>query len=334
MRSLPRGFWFACIGMFLVGIGLRLVLDALAGDDGPSRSVLAADAAVDLLRAEERATRSSSTYGGLGTWVDAFDFDPAYQGGDAPPVVDPSVVEEFAELGIRTIYLQAARVDDRATGRVLDEGLLAEFLVRAHALDLEVVGWYLPRFEDVETDLDRLLAIAEFEVLGHRFDGVAVDIEYIEGVPDFRERSARLVELSERLRTARPGEALGAIVPPPVQIEVVNPSYWPEFPWRALDASYDVWLPMAYWTVRSPESGYRDAYRYSEESTRRMRNNIGRADVVVHIIGGIGDETTTEDLDGLRRAAEDTGAIGVSIYDWASLPDPLRDELPSSVPDP
>ena len=334
MRSLPRGFWLACIGMFLVGVGLRLVLDALAGDEGPDRSVRVADAAVDLLRAQEEVVRSSATYGGLGTWIDAFDFDPAYQGGDAAPAVDPSVVEEFAELGIRTIYLQAARVDDRATGRVLDEGLLAEFLVRAHAHDLEVVGWYLPRFEDVDTDLDRLLAIAEFEVLGHRFDGVAVDIEYIEGVPDFRERSARLIELSERLRAARPGEALGAIVPPPVQIEVVNPSYWPQFPWRALDASYDVWLPMAYWTVRAPESGYRDAYRYSEESTRRMRNNIGRDDVVVHIIGGIGDETTVEDLAGLRRAVEDTGAIGGSLYDWASLPEPIRAELPSSVPGP
>ena len=93
-----------------------------------------------------------------------------------------------------------------------------------------------------------------------------------------------------------------------MQLEVINPSYWPDFPWRALDASYDVWLPMAYWTVRTVESGYRDSYRYAEESTRRMRNNIGRPDVIVHIIGGIGDETTTADLDGLRRAVEDTGS--------------------------
>lgn len=288
---------------------------------------------VAMLEDEQRTTRSVAVYGGLGTWIDAFDIDPAYQSDGSEPPLDESVVDELAELGIRTVYLQAARLDDRSSGRLLDETMLAEFLVRAHAHDLAVVGWYLPRFEDVDADLDHLLAIAEFEAGGHRFDGVAVDIEYIEGVSDPDERSRRLVELSERLRAARPGEAIGAIVPPPVQLEVVNPAYWPRFPWRALDASYDVWLPMAYWTVRSEPSGYRDAYRYTEESTRRMRANIGRQDVVVHQIGGIGTQTTSADLDAFRRAIEDTGAIGGSIYDWQSLDPERRAELRRSVPD-
>lgn len=331
MRSVPRAFWLACIGVFLVGLGLRVVVDAAADDDRDRRQGPAA-AALELLRADGDAARATTTYGGLGTWIDAFDFDPAYVGGSVDPAVSPAVVDDLAAVGVRTIYLQAARRDDRATGRLLDEELLAEFLVRAHAREIEVVGWYLPLFDDVDADLDRLLAIAEFEALGHRFDGVAVDIEYVEGVPDATERSSRLVDLSRRLRDARPNEALGAIVPPPVQMEVVNPSYWPDFPWREIEASYDVWLPMAYWTTRSTESGYRDAYRYAEESTRRMRANLGRPDVVVHLIGGIGDETTSADLDGLRRAIEDTGAIGGSIYDWNSLPPPRRAELPASVP--
>lgn len=331
MRSLPRGFWIACLGIFFVGVGTRVVVDAV-DESGSADERPVAAATLDVLRARGAEPRATATYGGLGTWVDAFDYEPSYQGADAAPALTPDVVDEFAALGVRTIYLQAARLDDRADGRLLDEALLAEFLLRAHARDVDVVGWYLPRFEDVDADLDRLLAIAEFEVLGHRFDGVAVDIEFIEGVPDPTDRSARLVDLSARLRAARPGEALGAIVPPPVQLEVVNPSYWPDFPWRALDPSYDVWLPMAYWTVRTVDSGYRDAYRYSEESTRRMRNNIGRPDVVVHIIGGIGDETSTADLEGLRRAVEDTGSIGASIYDWNSLSPERRAELPTSVP--
>ncbi len=331
MRSLPRGFWLACIGVFLVGFGIRTVINAATeASSGPRRTP--AVAALELLRSSDVPVRSTSTYGGLGTWVDAFDFDPAYVADGVDPEVTPDVVDELADLGVRTLYLQAARLDDRATGRLLDEALLGEFLVRAHARDIEIVGWYLPRFEDVDADLDRLLAIAEFEALGHRFDGVAVDIEFIEGVPDVTERSSRLVDLSTRLRQARPNEAIGAIVPPPVQLEVINPSYWPDFPWRALETSYDVWLPMAYWTVRSTDSGYRDAYRYSEESTRRMRNNLARPDVVVHIIGGIGDETSSADLEGLRRAVEDTGAIGASIYDWNSLSPQRRAELPASAP--
>ncbi len=333
MRAVPRGFWLACVGVFFVGVGLRVVADAssdLLPTSSGERSVAAA--AIALLRSDAPAVRSSAPYGGLGIWIDAFDFEPAYQGDGREPVLTPEVVDEFAALGVQTIYIQAARVDDRATGRLLDEGLLADFLVRAHGHGIAVIGWYLPRFDDVDRDLDRLVAIAEFDALGHRFDGVAVDIEYVEAVPDATERSARLVDLSQRLRAARPGEALGAIVPPPVQLEVVNTSYWPRFPWRDLDPTYDVWLPMAYWTTRSVESGYRDSYRYAEESTRRLRNNVGRPDVVVHIIGGIGDETTVADLEGFRRAIEDTGSIGGSIYDWASLGEAERLALPDSVP--
>jgi hypothetical protein len=329
LRSLPRGFWAACAAVFLVGWGLRLAIDS-AGDQ-PSSSTPAA-AAVDLLRAEGPPARVTATYGGLGTWVDAFDFDPAYASPGAEPPLTPEAIDELADHGVRTLYLQAARLDERADEGVLDEGLLAEFLMRAHARGMQVVGWYLPLFEDVDDDLDKLRAIAEFDALGHRFDGVAVDIEYVEAVDDPTVRSQRLVELSRRLREERPGEALGAIVPPPVQLEVVNPSYWPDFPWRALDASYDVWLPMAYWTLRAPGSGYADPYRYAEESTRRMRANVGRPDLVVHIIGGIGNETTLADLRELRRAIEDTGAIGGSIYDWNSLPADLREELSASVP--
>ena len=330
MRSLPRGFWLACMGVFLVGFGLRIVTDAVSSS-GRAPATTAASVRA-LLRGEGDLPRTTATYGGLGVWIDAFDFDPAYQAEGRDPVVEPEVVSELADLGVRTIYVQAARIDDRADGRLLDRDLLGELLIRAHAEDIEVVGWYLPLFADVDADLDRLLAVAGFEVLGHRFDGVAVDIEYVEAVPDPFERSARLVELSERLRDARPGEVLGAIVPPPVQLEVVNPAYWRDFPWRALDTSYDVWLPMAYWTTRSADSGYRDPYRYAEESVRRLRNNIGRQDVVVHVVGGIGDQTTGDDLEAFRRALEDTAAIGGSIYDWASLPEDLRGELPRTVP--
>ncbi|HEU5083419.1 MAG TPA: hypothetical protein VFU14_08775 [Acidimicrobiales bacterium] len=326
--SVPRGFWAVCVGLFLIGFGLRIVVDSAAepgGDDGTPAHVL-----LELLRADGQAPRTVSVYGGLGVWVDAFDFSPSYLG-DADAPVTPDVVEEWASLGVRTVYLQASRPDDRSPGTLLEEDLLAEFLLRAHAADLLVVGWYLPTFADVDADLERLLAVAEFEALGHRFDGVAVDIEYIESVPDPDERSARLVDLSTRLRAARPGEALGAIVPPAVQLEVVNTTYWPRFPWRALDASYDVWLPMAYWTTRDG-TPYGDAYRYSEESTRRMRANIGRQDAVVHLVGGIGDATTPDDLEAFRRAVDDTGAIGASLYDWASLPPDQRAATPTLLP--
>ncbi len=334
MQGLPRRYLIVCVGVFCVGIGLRLFADEIGGLASADEGSGEAAAALRLLQAETPTTRTADSYSGLGIWIDAFDFEPGYQGdGGGVPPVTPAVVDDFAALGIRTIYLQASRRDDRAQGTVLDEGLLAEFLLRAHARDIDVVGWYLPLFDDVDADLERLLAIADFTAAGHRFDGLGVDIEYIEGVPDAEERSTRLVLLSQELRKARPDDALSAIVPPPVQLEVINTTYWPRFPWRDLDRYYDVWMPMAYWTVRTESSGYRDAYRYSEESTRRMRANLGDDDALVHIIGGIGDETTTEDLDGLRRAVEATGSIGASIYDWQSLSAERRAELPTVLPD-
>lgn len=322
---LPPGFWALCVGVFMIGFGLRVVVDA-AGD--PSARPVAA-VVLDQLRGPGERSRPASAYGGLGVWVDAFDASPTYAGDDPP--VGPDDVDAWAELGVRTVYLQAARSDERSPGVLLEPEVLAALLARAHAADLLVVAWYLPTFADVDADLERLQAMAEFDALGHRFDGIAVDIEAVEAVPDPVERSARLVELSDRLRTARPGEALGAIVPPPVQLEVVNPSFWPGFPWRALEASYDAWLPMAYWTTRAG-TRYADPYAYVEESVRRLRANVGRADVVVHPVGGIGDALAEGDLVAFARAIADTGAIGASVYDWNSLPADRRDALAGLLP--
>jgi hypothetical protein len=140
------------------------------------------------------------------------------------------------------------------------------------------------------------------------------------------------VELSQRFRESVGDDALGAIVFPPVQLEVVNPELWPQFPWRALRESYDVWLPMSYWTFRSESSGYNDGFSYNEESTRRLRRNLGDDDARVHGIGGIGDLASGEDLRGFARSIDETSALGGSIYDWATLDDTKRALLADLFP--
>jgi hypothetical protein len=258
--------------------------------------------------------------------VDVYDFAPSYQGGGAPAVSAESV-DDMVREGVRTVYLQAAQVDERSPDPVVDAGAVARFLVRAQRAGLRVVGWYLPRLVDLDRDLHHLAAIADFEVLGHRFDGVAVDIEWTSGVPDHAARSDKLVELSERLRDDSGGDVLGAIVLPPVQIEVVNPAFWPDFPWKELAPSYDVWLPMGYWTERTAASGYKDGRVYTDENVRRIRANLGDEDAPVHAIGGIGDELTPEQATGFVEALTATDAIGGSIYDWATLSTAMREHL-------
>jgi hypothetical protein len=77
-------------------------------------------------------------------------------------------------------------------------------------------------------------------------------------------------------------------------------------------------MPMAYFTGRTQESGYRDAFRYGEESVARLRTNLDDDDAEVHLIGGIADETTPADIDGFLRAVRRTDSVGYSMYDFVT----------------
>ncbi len=232
-----------------------------------------------------------------------------------PPPITADDVDAMAGLGVKTLYLQATRNDRRTPDGMVDPGLLVAFLKKAHAHDMKVVGWYYPDFSDVELDLSRLTQIASFDVDGQRFDGLAVDIEDNQVVKDPADRSNRLIDLSRRLRDALgPGKALGAIVMPAVQTEVVNPLYWPGFPWAQLKPYYDVWLPMTYWSFRT--GPYHSGYVYVTESVRRMRNLVGDQNLKVHPIGGIGDSISEAEARDFVRALTDTDALGGSIYDY------------------
>jgi hypothetical protein len=259
--------------------------------------------------------RDRSVYEGLGAWVDVYDYVPVYQKPAEPQLVVAQAVDELAARGVRTLFLQATRLDPRSPEGIVDRGRVGEFLERARSRGIRVVGWYLPKFADVDADLANLLLIRDFEFEGHRFDGIAVDIEWRQDVPRSTERNRRLIELSERLRQAVGADALGAIVLPPVLTELVNPAYWPDFAWSELAPYYDVWLPMTYWTFRPSASGYRDGHRYTDESIRRLRANLGNPAAAVHPIGGIADAATEDDYRDFVRAARENGAVGLSMYD-------------------
>lgn len=275
---------------------------------------------------------SASAYRGLGSWVDVFDWSPAYMGpGQAAPAVRPDDVEAMAGLGIRTLYIQASRDDERTAGELESPDLLADFLVRAHAHGMRVVAWYLPKRYD-DADLRRFVAIAAFAPGGHRFDGIAADIEWRRDVPT-DERNRRLVDLSRRLREAVPDRPLAAIVLPPVVTDVINLAYWPGFPWREIAPFYDVWMPMAYWTNREDGSEWRDAHRYTAENVRRVREHLADPGAFVHPIGGIGDRSTADDYQAFVRAAHEAASIGASVYDFRTTAPDAWEAL-RGAPDP
>jgi hypothetical protein len=193
---------------------------------------------------------------------------------------------------------------------VLEPDRLEELFERAHGHGMHVVAWYLPTFVDLDADLARLTASAALPV-----DGLAVDIESVE-LPDPAERTARLLTLTERLRSALgPDKVVAAITLSAVQLEVLNPLFWPGYPWAELGRRYDAVLPMAYWSIRTGE--LRAGGQYVGENLDRTRALVGET-VPLHPIGGIADEATDADLAGMVAAVEQRGAIGGSLYDWAT----------------
>lgn len=331
--------WLAVIAF--VGGGAAYIA-ATSGNTLPPLAVLAAPVVVDLrdgeLTVPAAPQRTVDSYRGYGTWVDVFDFSPPYSG--PTPSLEATELQDMADAGVRTVYLQAARLDDRSPSGLEDRWLLAEWLLAAHEFDIDVVAWYLPRFGEGAADLERVQAMIDFEVLGQRFDGIGIDIEWTGDGVDDETRSTRLIELGQAIAAANPDVPLGAIVLPPVLIEVVNEDFWPGFPWEEIAPTYDVWLPMAYWSFRSDASGYGDGYAYVEESVRRLRTNIGDPNALVHPIGGIGgidgiDDpenpaeplATITELDNFAFAVAETAGIGASMYDWNTLDGAARTRL-------
>lgn len=260
--------------------------------------------------------RDLSAYSGQGAWVDVYDFVAAYAEGE--PSLTPSAVDAMAERGVHTLFLQAARWDETTPEGLIDPKLLWGFLDRAHEHGMHVVAWYLPHFGDVERDLDRLRRVRDFRFLGEQFDGIAVDIEYTEGVEDVGARNAALIDLSTRFRAETPQMPIGAVVIPAVQLEVVNERYWPDFPYREIAPSYDIWQPMAYWSFRL--APYDDGYAYVKESVDRLRSNLGDPAALVAPIGGVADETQDGHMAQFAQALVDVGAVGGGMYDWNTLP--------------
>lgn len=321
--------------MILAGSVLLLGVLGVFGvvvSDTPDRYVLRVVgeplASVEVrLMVDAPVPRTLDPYRGLGTWVDSYDFDPAYVPGGI--TVAPADLVDMADHGVRTVFIQSSRSDRRATGLVSDPWLLAEFLLAADRTGLAVVAWYLPKWTDDDEDLDRLLAIDRFSVLGRRFDGLAMDIEWNRDGLGAIERSRRLVNLSDRLRRTVGDDPLGAIVMPPVITDEINLAFWPGFPWAELAPLYDVWLPMAYWSFRTEE--HAEPGFYVSQNIRRLRADLGDPEAMVHAIGGIGAAdgsaivdpgeplATIDDLAPFVAALVAEGAVGGSIYDWATM---------------
>jgi len=167
----------------------------------------------------------------------------------------------------------------------------------------------------VGADLAHLVATATLPV-----DGIGVDIES-RILPDPSLRSQRLLDLSAQLNAAVTDRPLAAITLPPVVTEIINPGFWPGHPWSQLPSYYDVFMPMSYWGNRTPESGWRDGYRYTAENIDLLRQLLGRPDAPVHPVGGVASDITPDQVSAMVQASTERDALGGSVYDYLTTTD-------------
>jgi hypothetical protein len=279
-------------------------------------------------------TPSLAAFRKLGAWVDVFDYAPRLQNAGAKPRVTPDSISDMAALGVKTLYVQVANPDGAPANQLTDRVELQALLARAHDRGMAVVPWFLPGLTSPKDDVATFKQILELRAGGENVDGIGLDLESGEE-PDIRLRNQRTVAFAARVRKlVGSSMPVAAIVYPAVQLEVLNTTLWPDFPYKAVNRSVDLWMPMSYYTYRSTESGLRSAFRYTVDSVDRLRQRVGDPKVPVHLIGGLAEDSTPDDYLDMTRAARATDALGWSVYDYATTGTWAWPYLRGSVPVP
>ena len=180
---------------------------------------------------------------GMGVWVDLYD-DAAW--------ADPAAaVAGMAAHGVHTLYLETSNFNRPFP--FVDKQGVAAFVDAAHddgVADRRVVP---PRFRRTWGSTPRVRRprsgsgpTPATRSTGSRWTSRT------RTSPTSSVRTARLLDLSTRLRSfAGESYPLGGIIPSPRGI-VVHKDYWPGFPYADLAAIYDVIMPMSYFTWHHP----------------------------------------------------------------------------------
>lgn len=245
-------------------------------------------------------------YRGLGTWVDLY---------DVKTFTKPErTIRTMKARGVRTLFLETGNYRQKVD--VVRRKYTGRFVDAAHAAGLKVVAWYLPSFASPKRDYRRALKAIRFTSRrGQQFDSFALDIE-ASVVRNVTLRNRRLLSLSARIRRAAGASyPLGAIIPAPRGMQLAH-GYWPGFPYRGLAKTYDVFLPMGYFSYRPHDLG--GPFGYTVRNVTLIRRGTGNPDVVIHAIGGLSESSSAAKVQGFVRATRVCGVDGASMYDFST----------------
>ena len=249
--------------------------------------------------------RDVRVYAGLGTWIDLY---------DRRVLAHPeAAVDAMAARGVRTLFLETSNY--QMNEDIERRAHAGRFIKAAHADGMAIVAWYVPSFADQARDERRSLAAIRFRTPGgERFDSFALDVES-SVVKKASLRNTRLLQLSRRLRAEAPaGFPLGAIIPSPRGMQRLS-WYWPHFPFVQLAQTFDVFLPMSYFTYRTHVPAKSAAY--TRLNINLLRKATGDPALPVHMVGGLARDASPAQVRQFVRAARMGNALGLSIYDFA-----------------
>lgn len=246
------------------------------------------------------AVERAEVFSGTGVWIDIF--DPYHERPDAAVAI-------AARYGVDVIYVQTGNSSQSVS--VVRRDATRRLIRLAHARGIRVVTWYLPDLVRPARDLRRLIEATRVAPRDDRVDGVGVDIE-ASTVADPAERTRRLVRMVDAFRRARPGLAIGSIIPSSPGMERL-PRYWPGFPYTRLRATTDAFLPMCYASYRDLDVA--GTHRYARRCVDGIREGTRDPDVPIHVIGGIAGDLSPLELAALARGTRQRRAAGFSLYD-------------------
>lgn len=281
----------------------------------PAAVASAAVAVPPVVVALAPAPSRLEAYRGLGSWIDIYD-TRAWQ--------DPAAaVRDMSARGVRTLFIETANFSAKTDIVYPDQ--LRVFISEAHARHMYVVAWYLPNMSADPLDYNRVVQAIDLTTAdGQRFDSFALDIESSAVKPDAL-RNQGLATLSARIRDhVGPKYPLGAIIPSPYGLSLKKGS-WNDFPYQAIAQTYDVFVPMDYYTYHASNAA--QAYDITAACTRVIRAQPGCATIPVHMIGGIAEKSSPGEVQQFVRASRETGCIGASLYGWAGTTDPAWREM-------
>jgi len=266
----------------------------------PTRTVAATTTPAPVVS----AAPSLDAYRGLGSWVDIY---------DAKAWKNPSAaVADMASHGVKTLYLETS--NSRSEFAVKDAAAIGAFVQAAHSHQMKVVAWYLPDLTKPATDFYRVSQAINFTTPeGQKFDSFALDIES-SAIKSESTRNRLMNALSARIRalvgTSYP---LGGIIPSPVGL-AKKAGYWNAFPYSSVARTYDVLLPMGYYTYHGKTASA--AYTDARNNIRIIRAQAECATIPIHLIGGLAENSSAAEVRAFVRAQREGGCIGASLYSW------------------